>query len=153
MSLPRLLSLARTPDGLRVKSVVPPEVAAAFQPLAPDGSAPAGIGGTYRFKGTADLRQARSLAIALFGEATPQFRFERGPDGQARLLVHRGEAPGMTAFGHDYTVGLGSGDVFDFELYVDNGLAELAVDGGLVWVTQLHFPIDPAGAVAITATA
>lgn len=149
LSLPRTLRLVETADGLRLAGAVPEQVAAEFDhfrlgdaPLVPRT-------GTYRLSGTIRLQPGQVCRVALFGETAPQFTFERDASGQTVLALRRGAIDGMDQFAHQYDVPLGPVDEFDVELFADNGIVELAVDGGRVWATNLYFPEDVAGRVTV----
>lgn len=150
LTLPRQLRLIETGAGLRVAASVPKQVSDEFDrfrigdtPLVPRT-------GTYLLTGTIRLQPGQSSQIALFGEPVPQLTFGRGADGHVSLRLARPSMDGMHGFGHDYDVPVGTLDEFDVELFVDNGLVELSADGGRVWATNLHFPAEVAGRVAVT---
>jgi fructan beta-fructosidase len=149
-TLPRQLRLIETAAGLRLAASVPNHVSNQFDrfrigdtPLVPRT-------GTYMLTGTIRLQPGQVSQIALFGETVPQLIFERGVDGHVWLRLARAPTEGMRGFEHDYGVPMGTLDEFDVELFVDNGLAELSADEGRVWATNLHFPDDVAGRVAVT---
>ena len=136
-----------TRAGLRVAALVPNTVGAKFDcfrfgdmPFAPPT-------GTYRLTGTIRLPPDRSTSIALFGEPSPQFVFERTGNGSMALHLQRDARAGMTDFAHDYRVPVGDADEVDVDLFADNGLVELSVGRGILSATNLFFPDEPAGRV------
>lgn len=142
MTLPRELSLAATRRGLRLRQLVPPAVAARFELIEPNATPPSG---TYRMTTTLHLDAGASCGIALFGETEPQFILQRSADRLVSVRSVRGALPGVPQFAHDFDVQLVAEEPLDVELYVDNGLVELSVGGGLMWMTNLFFPSIPAG--------
>lgn len=149
-TLPRQLRLTETAAGLRVAASVPKHVSDQFDhfrigdaPLVPRN-------GTYALTGTVRLQPGQVSQIALFGETVPQLTFERGAEGHVSLRLARAPTDGMRGFGHDYDVPIGTIEEFDVALFVDNGLVELSADRGRVWATNLHFPAEVAGRVAVT---
>jgi fructan beta-fructosidase len=143
MSLPRELGLAPTPAGLRLRQRIPAAVAESFAAVA-SGQRPAS--GTYRCQ--VDFGDAQRVAVTLFGESEPQFVVTRR--GAATTLLTRRDAPrSIAGFAHAYEVELAPAS--GIELFVDNGLVELCTSDGLVFVTSLYFPADPAGEIRIEA--
>lgn len=147
LSLPRRLQLAETEAGLRLAASVPEHVASQFDhfrladaPLVPRT-------GTYRLSGTIRLQPGQSSEISLFGEAAAQVVFRRSIDGHAALVLHRGPMEGMPDFAHIYEVSIGAVEEIDLDLFVDNGIVELALNNGRVWVTNVNFPAEVAGRV------
>lgn len=149
MSLPRELRLVDTADGWRVAAGVPAPLAATFAPIALADLPATPTRGTYRINGTIDLTAGQSAGITLFGEAEPQVRFTRDASGDVTLRLTRSAHADMPGFAHDYIVPLGRLDAVAVELFVDNGLMELCLDHGRVWATQLHFPHDLRGRIAL----
>jgi fructan beta-fructosidase len=142
MTLPRRLTLAPTLSGLRLRQEVPRAVAEAFDVVSSDAKPHTG---TYRFK-VQLAHDATSLAIRLFGEDDPQFVFSRTGPRRVQLRTFRRAAHGE-GFAHDYVVELVEQQSVDLEIFVDNGLVELNV-GGEIWLTNVHFPANPAGPVS-----
>ena len=60
---------------------------------------------------------------------------------------------GIAYFEHDYKIDVPSSSSIDLELFVDNGVVELGVSGGLLWLTDLFFPANPAGRLDLTIAA
>jgi fructan beta-fructosidase len=149
-SLPRELRLVDTPDGLRVAASVPQYVSEPFDHLRLGDAPVVPRTGTYRLTGPIRLQPGEESELALFAESQPQMIFRRSDDGQVALRLVRAPRDGMREFAHDYDVPIGGLDAVDIEIFVDNGLVELSVDGGRVWVTNLYFPADVAGAVTVT---
>lgn len=148
-SLPRQLRLVETQEGLRLAAAVPAAVAAQFDhfrlgdaPLVPRT-------GTYRLSGTIRLQHGQASGIALFGEVAPQLGFDRRAGGEAFLLLHRSPMAGIPGFEHRYGIPLGRLDEIDVEIFVDNGIVEVAVDNGRIWATNLYFPVHTAGRVSL----
>ncbi len=138
MSLPRQLRLVATENGLRLAQSVPPSVIAAF-----DQSDPAT--GVFHRSFQLDLGAGKRHAIHLFGEAEPAFLVEAGPTTSAVLRTIRRDHPAMTGFGHNYTVTLpATGETeLVLEIFVDRGVVELFIAGGLMTLTNLFFPSSP----------
>ncbi|WP_341487790.1 glycoside hydrolase family 32 protein [Pararhizobium sp. A13] len=149
MSLPRMLGLERGPDGLRLVQTVPEFVRSAFDTLTPGDHAI--TSGTFRIVGELEHHEGQETALHLFGADLPQFRIVE-VEGKRWLHIfrqeHWAEAAVSEAFFSDYAVDLPQGSL-DFEVYVDNGLVELGLCRGRVWVTMQHFPADPQGAVRL----
>jgi len=133
MSHPRVVSLARTTEGLRLVQTLPLSIRDALPEVVPNSGASAPD--AYRF--SFELNPGDSLT--LFGADEPQLI--RSGDGTC-LNLHRTEpwaveiAPqfnGRHAFECD------AGPVRG-EAYVDKGLVEFALCDGRIWATQLHFP-------------
>lgn len=141
MTLPRELSLAATAEGLRLRQTVPPSVVAAFEEVQLGGT-PAS--GTYRITARLDLEDGKPQGVALFGDSDPQFTFQRAGDGAISLRSRRSALADNEKFAHDMMVQLPAATPLDVELYVDNGIVELSVAGGLIWMTNLFFPPDTA---------
>lgn len=144
MTLPRRLSLAATNRGYRVRATLPPQVASAFTETDPSGLPTTG---TYRVCVYPDLDHWPSQGIALFGEKEPQFVVSRHAGGKTSLRCRRPPLAGAPSFAHDYEVELPDDGPPTFDIYIDNGLVEISAGGGLVWLTFLYFPKDPAGRV------
>jgi fructan beta-fructosidase len=142
MTLPRELSLAETSEGLRVCQIVPPSVVAKFDRVEL-GDVPRS--GTYRIAARLTLDDDKPQGIALFGDPDPQFVFTRSRDGAVSVRSIRAGIDDIPKFAHDTDVRLAPDMALDIDIYVDNGLAELSVSGGLNWMTNLFFPANPAG--------
>lgn len=143
MSLPRELRLIETPGGLRLAAQVPLTVQRAIDE--------AQLPGTSRHDIPINLKVGESLAISLFGEAKPHFVVARTSQLSARIRTVRAAVAGMDGFAHDYFVELdwpadGCGCL---SLFIDRGLVELCAAHGRVWITNLHFPDDPAATTVI----
>lgn len=136
MSLPRELLLVETEDGLRVAAQVPGFVRKA---LASDTRL-----GLSIHEVSKDLNEGDELTIALFGEEQAHFVFRRESAGRGTVTTRRGPIPGMDQFGHEYSVPFvwPAGGSLEMTLFLDRGLAELSLNNGLVWITNLHFPQD-----------
>ena len=148
LTLPRQLRLVGSGDSLRLAACVPDAVVAVFDhfdladaPIVPRT-------GTYRLSGTVRLSREGSATLALFGEA-PQFELRRSVAGDTTLRVRRPAVDGMPHFAHDYTIELGEIREVEIDVYVDNGIVELSLSGGRVWVSNLHFPARPAGQIQL----
>jgi fructan beta-fructosidase len=150
LSLPRRLRLVDTEAGLRVAASVPEQVSSQFEQLHLEDARLEPRTGTYLLTGTIRLQPGQGMRIALFGESVPQLNFERRMDGGVSLRLARAPIDRIRGFAHDYRVPVGAPDEFDIELFVDNGLVELAADGGRIWATNLHFPEEPAGRIWLT---
>jgi sucrose-6-phosphate hydrolase SacC (GH32 family) len=149
-SLPRQLRLIETPTGLRVAASVPKGVSDRFEHFRLDDAPVRPRTGTYRLTGTISLQLGSAVQIALFGEATPQLTLERAPNGLVSLHLERAPLEGLRDFAHDYRVPVGALEAVDLEIFIDNGLVEIAIDRGRIWATNLHFPADVAGRIATT---
>lgn len=153
LSLPRCLRLVETDLGLRLAASVPEQVASQFDHFRLSDAPLVPRTGTYRLSGTIRLRLAHSSEIALFGESAPQIVFKRGTDGHTALWLHREPMAGLPDFGHSYEVPIGTSQEIDLDLFVDNGIVELALNSGRVWVTNVNFPADVAGRITQRARA
>jgi fructan beta-fructosidase len=149
MSLPREMSLVETAHELRLRQSVSASVAAAFEVVEFGGTPRTG---TYRSRASFDLAPGQSASIWLFGEAEPQFKLTAGDDGAVTARSVRASR-GIAHFEHDYTTGVPSNGSLELELFVDNGLVELSIAGGLVWLTDLFFPETPSGRLSLQLTA
>lgn len=145
LSLPRRLSLVETPDGIRLHQAVDPLVAQAFETVT-TGMVP--LEGTYRTRVRFELATFRPLAIALFGERSPHIVITPIGEKAARVRTSRRSIDGMPSFSHDYSVDVTGEAAIDIDIFVDNGLVEFSA-GGLVWITNLYFPSDPAGRIQV----
>jgi fructan beta-fructosidase len=134
MSLPRVLRLVETRDGLRLAAGVPESVRDTF-------AANTDPAVTYRHFDIA-LRAGQSAEIRLFGEADPQFVIAHVDDGTGSIRTVRLAQGDMDRFAHDYHVDFPwpADGPLDIELYVDHGLVELGAADGLVWITNLYYP-------------
>jgi fructan beta-fructosidase len=142
MAMPRTLSLVPTPTGLRLRQEPIGAVAAAFETIE-IGATPSS--GTYRLVVGPEVEGNRPFGIALFGAARPHLMFLPGANGGLRVRTIRGEVPGLPHFAHDYTVEGPSDPPREIEIFVDHGLVEVNA-GGTLWLTNLHYPADVAGA-------
>lgn len=149
LSLPREMRLVETAAGLRLRQRVVDTVAAAFEMVA-FGETPST--GTYRGRTVLDLEPGQSVSIRLFGESRPEFVFAADTDGSVSVRSVRAER-GIAYFEHDYKIDVPSSSSIDLELFVDNGVVELGVSGGLLWLTDLFFPANPAGRLDLTIAA
>lgn len=143
MTLPRELRLVDTADGLRVAARVPAAVAAAYDAaLAP---------GVERIAFSTSPPIGTETSVTLFGAATPQLSLRRDGTNSWRLRTVRAALPGLPEFGHDYEVAFTwpSSEPLDVTLFIDRGLVELSLADGLVSVTNLYFPDDPAAPAII----
>lgn len=143
MSLPRELRLIDTLGGLRLGAQVPLSVQRAI--------AESQLPGTSRHDIPIHLEVGEDLAISLFGEEKPHFVVGRTSHVSAHIRTMRAAVTGMEAFAHDYVVELdwpadGSACL---SLFIDRGLVELCAADGTVWITNLHYPDDPAATTAI----
>ncbi|MBE9640849.1 glycoside hydrolase family 32 protein [Salipiger mangrovisoli] len=143
-SLPRELSLTRTPDGVRLAQKVPETVTRAFA-LRRDR-------GTFCHRFVLDRNGARDVSIALFGEAAPHYRLTRLPGGCVRVTATRAEGHDLPGFAHEVTTELlwPEDQPLSVELYVDRGMVELLLADGTVSLTNLHFPAMPEGPLTLT---
>lgn len=143
-SLPRALSLIRTPDGLRLAQQVPDSVRDAFVCMRDRA--------TFHHGFHLDAQTARDVSVSLFGETVPHLRLTRDADGTVTLTSLRPDHPGLPGFGHSVTTRFAwpSDQPLDVELFVDRGLVELFCAAGTVSLTNLHFPDTPAGPVTLT---
>jgi fructan beta-fructosidase len=149
LSLPREMTLVATPEGLRLSQSVPPSVSSAFETVE-FGATPST--GTYRSRATLDLDPGQSVSIRLFDEVEPQFVFAANTDAKATVRSVR-TGRDIEHFRHNYQIDVLRGTSLEIELFVDNGLVELSVAGGLVWLTDLFFPEAPAGRIDLTIAA
>jgi fructan beta-fructosidase len=140
MSLPRQLHLVQTPAGLRLSQSIPASVRDRFEDAAPNS-------GTYRKDIVVTLALGQTTSVRLFGEEEPHFIIERHDQTRASIRTLRRPIAGMPDFEHDYAVDLvcPSNGCLQFQFYVDRGLVELGTADGLVWITNLFFPIEPEG--------
>ncbi|MCR6670730.1 GH32 C-terminal domain-containing protein [Devosia ginsengisoli] len=144
MSLPRALRLVETSKGLRVAAQVP---AAARNAIAAST-----FPGTYLSDLSVDLAVGEEMAIALFGENDPHFILSRTHMDQGTVRTRRAPCESLDHFAHDYLVDLAwpeSGSL-DLTLFVDRGLVELYAADGLVWITNLFYPIDVSAPMTVT---
>lgn len=145
MSLPRQLRLVETPDGLRVAARLPAVAKAAF--------ATAKKPGTSRLDLKAELDVGEDLPIILFGENLPHFVVRRDSATHGSIRTVRRAIEGLDQFAHDYDVPVHwpQNGALDLTLFIDRGLVELSVADGVVWITNLFYPVDPdAGPVVPT---
>lgn len=135
MSLPRTLSLVEARQGLRLAQSLPPSVAAAFDASTEDG--------VYRREVELPLTVGQSMDITLFGERHPQFRVTRTAPDEGTILVIRSQTPAIPAFGHSYSVlaPFPKAEPLRLNIHVDRGVVELATADGLIWITQLFYPL------------
>lgn len=152
-TLPRDLELVGTAVGYRLRQDVPVNVREAFPLMKHDGRP---TSATYRRLRHVSLEPGEREEICLFGESTPQFIIERLTDGiQWRLRIYRdsllGDASVLGAFGSASVVELApiEGDTMKLELFVDHGLVELFLNGGVDVTTMCFYPADPLGDVSI----
>lgn len=150
MTLPRHLSLVETPSGLRLRQVIPQSVAGQFESVSV-GTSPRS--GTYRAVTRLDLTKVRAIGIVLFGEAAPQFVFTTSGAGDVTVRAHRPPLGEVSDFESDYEVCFQADVPLDVEVFVDRGLVELSVGGGLYWFTNLFFPAEGVEGARILASA
>ncbi|HEY8578221.1 MAG TPA: glycoside hydrolase family 32 protein [Devosia sp.] len=136
MSLPRELSLVETRKGLRVAARVPRFVREALTKDERPGLS------IHDF--VESLDEGEELTITLFGEEEPHFVVCRDSSEKGTIRTRRGSVAGMDHFAHDYSVEFEwpQGGALRGSLFLDRGLAELCLNDGLIWVTNLHFPVD-----------
>ena len=134
MSLPRELFLRQTERGLRVGMRVPATVR---QRLETTATAQSGL-----FEFEADLAVGEQLALALFGEVTPQFTIRRVHENRGHIRTRRQDAHGMDRFGHGYDVEVEwpLGRPLGVNVVFDRGLVELSTADGLTWITNTFYP-------------
>lgn len=147
MNLPRRLKLADGPEGLRLVQSVDAGTASYFPIYSPEAKAT-----IYRFQYSWTAGDGDRLELSLFGEAAPMLSIERKPDNRYAITMLRGPHPDIapergfeTRFSFDVT----HPGVFDFDVFVDNGLVEIGCAGGRHWLSNVHFPVDPAGPVTL----
>jgi len=152
-TLPRDLELIDTPEGYLLRQSVPDFVRRAF-PLMEDDGKPAG--GAYRLSRKVSLEPGECVQICLFGESTPPFTIERPVNGrQWRLRIYRdsvlSDGAVLTPFGCATVVELAQPEdgTMEFELFVDHGLVELFLSGGVDVTTMCFYPADPSGYVSV----
>ncbi len=146
MTLPRQLSLAETPEGSRLRQVVPSSVVEAFDG-AELGESPRS--GTYRVTTRLSFDDTDSQGVALFGEVEPQFVFSLSRNGNIVIRSNRSAMADLPNFAHDRKIELPADGPLDLEIFVDNGLVELNIGDGLVWMTNLYFPTNPYGGLRL----
>lgn len=134
MSLPRNLSIVETPAGPRLRQCVPAIVSRRFA---------TGNPGTARIEHELSLRDGGQAHIHLFNETDPQFSVVRLGD-KAIIRCLRPET--IPNFGHNYVVACEWPDKgpLAITIFIDRGMVELITDHGLLWITSLFFPEDPA---------
>ncbi len=144
MSLPRNLTLRVTSQGLRLHQTLSSTVQAHFN-QSPDES------GTFCRKITLDLSYGQATEITLFGEDVPHFRVTKSFTGSVVIHTARQRIDGLPDFSHAYDIEFtpAQNGPVELDLYVDQGVVELVANDGLVWVTNLFFPENPAGTISI----
>lgn len=148
-ALPRELRLLETGVGLRLAAEIPAGVAEHFDELRLVDDSAVPQSGTYRL--SLPLAGSQSLSVALFSESVPQIEIQRPINGPPMMRLRRSSPHEMVGFDHDYLVPLTlTSDPSTLEIFVDNGLVEVCMDGGLVWATSLNFPANPAGRVRLS---
>lgn len=143
MSLPRELRLVDTPDGLRVAASVPVANLRAI--------AQSGLPGTGHAELSANLAAGQTMEIVLFGETEPAFIISRDSGTRGSIRTLRRAVEGMDQFAHDYSVDLNWPDqgALKVDVFYDRGLVELSANDGLVWITNLFYPADPAAGLRV----
>jgi fructan beta-fructosidase len=145
MTLPREIRLIGEPGRLRLAMHVPTSVHRRFpcyDPVTSDG--------TYRWETLVRLEPGEEQTIAFFGEDVPHFTLCRDSPSSGRIRTSRDTPHGIPDFAHDYEVEIAWPEgSLDLTLYVDQGVVELCADRGRVWITNLAFPEEAAGALSI----
>ncbi len=163
MTLPRALRLVDGPDGLVVASSL---VAEAEQLRGPaivvptgvaDGRLPIeGVGGDDAFEVTATVAPGPEGVVALELANGAGETYRVGVDrGRGLVFSDRTEA-GPTAFSDTFAAGVHTtpyavGARVTLRVVVDRSSAEVFVDGGRAVMTDLFFPSEPFGRVALVA--
>lgn len=150
LSLPRKLRLVDTSAGLGLAAEIPDQVASQFDHFRLSDAPLVPRTGSYRISGTLRLQFGQSVEVALFGEPKAQLIFTRSTGGETSLLLRRTAVEEMPAFNHRYSVPIGHLDEFDVDIFVDNGLVEIGVNRGRIWVTTLHYPAEVVGRIVVT---
>lgn len=129
---PRILSLRKGQDGLRLVQRLPDPLRSALPEVSlGDVSCPPACRCAFTL--------APGEGLSLFGAATPQL--QNSVDGR-RLIVNRreawaeGVAPG---FAGTHAVLDGEGPLRG-EVYLDHGIVEICLEDGGLWITELSFP-------------
>jgi fructan beta-fructosidase len=146
MSLPRELTLVRMQEGLRLRQRIAPTVAAAFE-IVRSGENP--TSGTYCLLTQYDPGATKVMSVTLFDEPTPIVTITPLGEGKVRIRTLRESVGQISQFAHDYAVDVVLSGPINIEIFVDNGIVEFGV-GGVLWLTNLHFPPKPAGRVEVT---
>lgn len=149
MNLPRRLRLEDGPEGLRLMQRVDRATAAHFPEIElPSGSAtPASP--VYRLRH--DM-QGNRLALRLFGEPDPVLVVDRLAPMRHRVTFRRQPHPAIAPernFETHFSFEIAGHALLDLDVFVDHGLVEIGLGLGSDWVSNLHFPADPAGQVSI----
>lgn len=146
MTLPREIRLVGDAARLRLAMHVPTTVHRRFACYRPDIA-----NGTYRWEALVRLEPGEEQAIALFGEAAPHLTLIRDTHAHGRIRSSRDATHAIPDFAHDYEVEIDWPEGgLDLTLYVDQGVVELCADRGRVWITNLFYPEEPAGALSVT---
>lgn len=152
-TLPRDLYLTDTPAGYKLKQCIPDTVRDAFLLLENDGIPPVAV---FRISRRVLLEPAQCIEIHLFGDTTPQFIIERSSNGHHWLLhLYRdavlGNGKTLTSFNSASIIELSvpTDENLELELFVDHGLIELFIGGGLDVATMCFYPENPAGKVSV----
>ncbi|MGV3491401.1 MAG: hypothetical protein ACO1OG_08775 [Devosia sp.] len=151
MNLPRRLQLEDGPEGLRLVQSVDPSAAAQFPEVSLADGVAVPVTPAYRLRHTWPAG-AGALQLALFGESEPVLSLAQ--DGNRCVVtVSRAPHPEIApdrGFATDFTFDFPVPDPVDLDIFVDHGLVEIGLAGGRHWVSNLHFPASPAGAIRIT---
>jgi fructan beta-fructosidase len=155
MSLPRRLRLVATPAGFRLVQRVDESAAASFSRLQVNpGTSATPQSGTYRL-GFELPAEAGGCTLALFGAPEPILAVRRLASGRLEVTFNRPPHPAIeperefaTRFGFEAE----AADVFDIDVFVDQGLVEIGCGAGTHWISNAYFPAEPAAAVNITIT-
>lgn len=145
MTLPRILSLVSTRDGLRIAQAIPAQVKAAFENAEFTSGWAYPPSATYRLEMSVPAK-AREAAIELFGGHVT-LRVSRTADS-LHILVSRSSRPDVPEFQNAALISCA--DDLPIEFFADNGHVEISVMNGLAIFSLLCFAHDPREAVRIT---
>jgi fructan beta-fructosidase len=146
MTLPREIRLVGDAGHLRLAMHVPTAVHRRFACYRADI-----VSGTYRWEALVRLEPGEEQAIAFFGEDEPHLTLMRDSHARGRIRCMRDTPHTMPDFAHDYDLAIDWPEGgLDLTLYVDQGVVELCADRGRVWMTNIFFPEEPAGALSVT---
>lgn len=156
LSLPRDLDIVPTPAGLRLRQRIPDAVRTGFPVLEANLSS---CGAVYRIERRVSLAPGETLQICLFGEKRAAFVIER-PESPTSWLLHltRDALPGdsaeAAAFAGTSVVELAAigNETLELEMFVDHGLVELFLGGGVDVATMCFYPPKPDGALTLIKT-
>ncbi|MFK7992773.1 MAG: glycoside hydrolase family 32 protein [Granulosicoccus sp.] len=153
-TLPRDLELVDTSAGYRLRQRVPDTVRNEFTLINANRKPESAV---YRIQRQESLKPGQCLEFCLFGETEPVFTIKRHSANRSwNLIFDRKSTLGnnttLTTFASTNAVELTAppGDTLEYELFVDHGLTELFISGGIDVATMCFYPADPSGKVSVT---